>query len=218
MTGKILDDTMDCIDRTSVLPVIVIDDPERAPDTASALTAGGLPCGEITLRTPAALAAIKRIAEHHPEFLVGAGTVLTQEQVDAAFDAGARFIVTPGFDEAVVYRAMELGVPIVPGVATATEIQRVLRAGLSRAKLFPAGALGGVGVVQAFAGPFPDLRLLPSGGVSLANAEEYLREPNVFAISGSWMASRAMIRDGAFAEIEVASRAIAVLAERRSGP
>lgn len=217
MTATIRNGTMELIDRTRVVPVIVIDDPERGPDTASALAAGGIPCGEITLRTPAALAAIERIASRHPEFVIGAGTVLTEEDVDAAVDAGARFIVTPGFDESVVHRAMELSVPIVPGVATATEIQRALKKGLSRVKLFPAGALGGVGVVQAFTGPFPDLRFLPSGGVSLANAEEYLREPSVFAISGSWMASRAMIRDRAFAEIEAASRAIAVRAERRNG-
>lgn len=200
------------IDDTRVVPVIVIDDPGRAPDTASALEAGGIFCGEITLRTPEALAAIERIARENPGFIVGAGTILSTYHVDSAIEAGAHFLVSPGFDEVVVSRALERGIPIIPGVATATEIQRALKMGLTRVKFFPAGVLGGVGALRALSGPFPEVRFLPSGGVSVANAREFLQDPSVFAISGSWMATREMIDQGAFAEIQLAARVIADLA------
>lgn len=169
-----------------IVPVVVLDDASFAPDLAEALTAGGIPCAEITLRTPAALAAIRAVAGR-PGFAVGAGTVTTVAQVDAAVDAGATYLVSPGFDDAVALRALERGVALVPGVATATEIQRAVAAGLDHLKLFPAAAVGGTAAVKAFAGPFPDVRFLPSGGVSADNARAYLDLPGVFAVSGSWM-------------------------------
>ncbi|MEV7756118.1 bifunctional 4-hydroxy-2-oxoglutarate aldolase/2-dehydro-3-deoxy-phosphogluconate aldolase [Microbacterium sp. NPDC089180] len=175
-----------------IVPVVVLDDASFAPDLADALAAGGIPCAEITLRTPAALEAIRAIAGRS-DFAVGAGTVTTVAQVDAAVDAGATYLVSPGFDDAVAERAAARGVPLVPGIATATEIQRAVAAGLDHLKVFPAAAVGGPAALRAFAGPFPDVRFLPSGGVSAANAGEYLALPSVFAVSGSWMVPAAAL-------------------------
>lgn len=183
-----------------IVPVVVIDDAAHAPELADALASGGIRCAEITLRTPAGLDAI-RATGGRPDFVVGAGTVLTTDQVDAAADAGARFLVSPGLDDAVISRAAERGIPIVPGVATATEIQRALSRGIRHLKLFPAGLVGGLAAVRAFAGPFPDVRFLPSGGISVDNAREYLASPSVFAVSGSWMVPTAAVAAGDFAEV-----------------
>ena len=188
------------------VPVIVLDDARQAVPLAEALLRGGISCAEITLRTdagPAAIAAASAVAD----FIVGAGTVLTPDDVDRVVDAGARFVVSPGLAEDVVERAIEHGLEVIPGVATATEVQRALRLGLSRLKLFPAGPLGGIAAVRALAGPFPDVRFLPSGGVTAENAGEYLASPSVFAVSGSWMATRDLIAAGDFAAIERLSRA-----------
>ncbi|KTS04207.1 bifunctional 4-hydroxy-2-oxoglutarate aldolase/2-dehydro-3-deoxy-phosphogluconate aldolase [Microbacterium testaceum] len=183
---------VDVLHGSLIVPVVVLDDASFAPDLADALTAGGIPTAEITLRTPAALDAIRAVAGRSG-FAVGAGTVTTVAQVEAAVDAGATYLVSPGFDDAVIERAAELGIPFIPGVATATEIQRAIAAGLDRLKLFPAGAVGGPTALKAFAGPFPDVRFLPSGGVSAANAGEYLALGNVFAVSGSWMVPAAAL-------------------------
>ena len=188
------------------VPVIVLDDARQAVPLAEALLRGGIGCAEITLRTdagPAAIAAASAVAD----FIVGAGTVLTPDDVDRVVDAGARFVVSPGLAEDVVERAIEHGLEVIPGVATATEVQRALRLGLSRLKLFPAGPLGGIAAVRALAGPFPDVRFLPSGGVTAENAGEYLASPSVFAVSGSWMATRDLIAAGDFAAIERLCRA-----------
>ena len=201
------DETVEQLASIRIVPVVVIDDAARAPELVAALGAGGIGCAEITLRTDDGLAAIAAAASAAPEFLVGAGTVLTVEQVDRSVDAGARFIVSPGFDDEVVARAQERGVAVVPGVATGTEIIRARRAGLSQLKFFPAVPLGGVAAISALAGPFGDVRFLPSGGLTLQNAAEFLALESVFAVSGSWMASRAMIADGSFDEVERSSRA-----------
>ncbi|GAA5210600.1 bifunctional 4-hydroxy-2-oxoglutarate aldolase/2-dehydro-3-deoxy-phosphogluconate aldolase [Microbacterium kyungheense] len=189
-----------------IVPVVVIDDAGRAPDLADALAAGGIRCAEITLRTPAGLDAIRATAGRS-DFVVGAGTVLTPDQVDAAADAGAQFLVSPGLDDAVIARAAERGIPIVPGVATATEIQRAVSRGIHHLKLFPAGLVGGGAAVRAFAGPFPDVKFLPSGGVSVDNAAEYLASPSVFAVSGSWMVPTAAIAAGDFDTVRALSAA-----------
>lgn len=183
------------LEQERIIPVVVIDDAAVAPDVASALAAGGIRCAEITLRTPAGLAALALSADV-PHFLVGAGTVLTAEDVERCASAGARFIVSPGFDDDVVARARSLGLAVLPGVATPTEIQRALRAGIDVLKFFPADRLGGLATISAFSGPFPDVRFVPSGGVNPGNAVEYLNHPGVFAISGSWMVPRDAIRAG----------------------
>ena len=199
--------TIERLESIRVVPVVVIDDAARAPDLVSALWAGGIGCAEITLRTDDGLAALAGAASAIPEFLLGAGTVLTAEQVDRSVDAGARFIVSPGFDDEVVARAQERGVAVLPGIATATELMRARRAGLTHVKFFPAVPLGGVAALTALAGPFGDVRFLPSGGISLVDAPGFLALDSVFAVSGSWMASRAMIAGGSFDEIEKSSRA-----------
>ena len=189
-----------------IVPVIVIDDPAHAGELAAALVEGGIRAAEVTLRTPAGLDAMAAMAAHG-DLIVGAGTVLTPEQVDACAAAGAQFIVSPGFDEDVVARAQEAGLGMLPGVATATEVQRALRSGLTELKLFPADRLGGIAMIDSLRGPFPDLRFMPSGGVGASNAVEYLAHPGVFAISGSWMATRAAIASGDFEGIRAASAA-----------
>lgn len=194
------------LDGERFVPVIVLDDPARAVPLAEALQRGGIRCAEITLRTAATLDAIAAIRDV-PDFTVGAGTVLTPDDVDRVADAGARFVVSPGLAEDVVERARARGLDVVPGVATATEVQRAVRLGLDRLKLFPAAPLGGLAMIRALAGPFPDVRFLPSGGVTAADAAEYLASPHVFAVSGSWMATRELIAAGHFATIERLSRA-----------
>jgi 2-dehydro-3-deoxyphosphogluconate aldolase/(4S)-4-hydroxy-2-oxoglutarate aldolase len=174
-------------------------------DAAGALRAGGIGCMEITLRTAAGLDAISRVAESGGT-LVGAGTVLDPTDVDRVADAGARFIVTPGFDREVVDRALERGLDILPGTATATDVQAALRAGLSAVKLFPADRLGGLGLISSLAGPFPDVAFVPSGGVGPANLAEYLAHPNVPAVSGSWMIARDLLASRDANAIERLSR------------
>jgi 2-dehydro-3-deoxyphosphogluconate aldolase / (4S)-4-hydroxy-2-oxoglutarate aldolase len=186
-------------------PVIVIDDAAKALDVAAALTAGGIGCAEITLRTPDGIAAVSAISDL-ADFVVGAGTVLTVDEVDRCVDAGAQFLVSPGFDEDVVERAQSHGTPILPGVATATEIQRAVRAGLDVLKFFPADRLGGLETIAALAAPFPTVRFVPSGGVSATNLADYLRHSAIFAVSGSWMAARDSIAAGNFKLIEQLSR------------
>jgi len=188
-----------------IVPVVTIDDATRTQRLVEALIAGGIGCVEIALRTPDAMRAIAA-ASGVPDFVVGAGTVLTAEDVDRVVDAGATFVVSPGLDDEVVARCLDLGVQVIPGVATATEIQRALRWGLNHLKLFPASTVGGVAAIEQFAGPFPVVRFLPSGGVNASNASEYAESTSVFAVSGSWMATRAMIADSDFDEITRLSR------------
>lgn len=192
--------TLDAIRLAKIVPVVVIDDAAVAPDVVAALQAGGIHCAEITLRTAAGIAAIAATAGTSG-FTLGAGTVLSTADVDACVDAGAQFVVSPGFDRVVVEYALNLGVAALPGIATATEIQAALGVGLTVVKLFPADRLGGLDTVKAFSGPFPDLQFMPSGGVGLHNAREYLDHPSIFAISGSWMAGRAAIAAGDFESI-----------------
>ena len=189
-----------------MLPVVVIDDASVARPMAEALIAGGIRCAEITLRTPAGLEAIRE-ASQVDGFLVGAGTVLTTQQVDACVDAGAHFIVSPGLDSDVVARAGTHDVAMIPGVATATELQRAVQLGLSLLKIFPVASLGGPAFLSALAGPFPDVRFVPSGGVSLESAADYLAVPSVAAISGSWLTPRSALLDRDFATIERLARA-----------
>jgi len=184
-----------------IVPVVVLDDPARAAGLARALAAGGIGCAEVTLRTPAALDAIRAMAEV-PDFTVGAGTVLDRAQLDAVLAAGARFVVSPGYDDELVEATRAAGIGVLPGVATASEVQRAVRAGLDAVKFFPADRLGGLGTIAALAGPFPRMGFVPSGGVTAASAAEYLAHPSVPAVSGSWMAPRAAVADGDFGLIE----------------
>jgi 2-dehydro-3-deoxyphosphogluconate aldolase / (4S)-4-hydroxy-2-oxoglutarate aldolase len=178
-----------------VVPVVVIDDETIAGPLADALVAGGLPCAEVTFRTEAAPNAIRALSRRG-DILVGAGTVVSASQVDLAVDCGARFIVSPGFGVDVVRRAQERGVLVIPGVATASELQAAVSAGLSAVKLFPSEQLGGLRMISALSAPFPDVRFMPSGGISVANAAAYLDHEAVFAVGGSWMVPRTLLANG----------------------
>jgi 2-dehydro-3-deoxyphosphogluconate aldolase/(4S)-4-hydroxy-2-oxoglutarate aldolase len=191
---------LDAIGTSRVLPVLVIEEARQALPVARALKAGGLPCAEVTFRTPAAADAIRAIATD-PEIAIGAGTVLTPEQVNLAADAGARYIVTPGFSAKVVRACQDRAIPVIPGVATATEIQMALDAGLELVKLFPVEAIGGLKTLEALSAPFPAMRFIPTGGINARNLKEYLTYPAVFAVGGSWMAPARLIRAGDFDEI-----------------
>jgi 2-dehydro-3-deoxyphosphogluconate aldolase/(4S)-4-hydroxy-2-oxoglutarate aldolase len=183
-----------------VVPVVVLDDLAHALPLAEALTEGGLPVAEVTLRTPVAVEAIRVLAAE-TQLLVGAGTVISAEQVDAAVEAGADFVVSPGFSSSVVLRCAELGVPAIPGVATATEVLAALDQGLAVLKHFPAEAIGGIPALKALSGPFPDVRFVPTGGVSPANLADYLAAPSVVAVGGSWMVAPDLVANGDFASI-----------------
>lgn len=179
----------DDLGRSRRLPVVVLDGAASASAVIDSLVAGGLGTVEITLRTAAGLPAIEALASR-TDVRVGAGTVVTMAQVDAVVEAGARFVVTPGFDRAVVERCLEHGVPVLPGVATPGEVMAALGLRLDVVKLFPARLLGGPHMVDALAGPFPGLRVVPSGGVTAANEAAYLARPSVLAVSGTWVKHR----------------------------
>jgi 2-dehydro-3-deoxyphosphogluconate aldolase/(4S)-4-hydroxy-2-oxoglutarate aldolase len=178
-----------------VVPVLTVPSPATAGPLADALAAGGARCAEVTFRTTGAERVLKEMAAHGG-LAVGAGTVLTPEQAERAVEAGARFVVSPGFDEEVVAKCRELGVPVVPGIATATELTRALRAGLDTVKLFPAEPLGGIPVLRALAAPFPQMRFMPTGGIGAEQLAGYLAEPAVLAVGGSWMATAAHLERG----------------------
>jgi 2-dehydro-3-deoxyphosphogluconate aldolase/(4S)-4-hydroxy-2-oxoglutarate aldolase len=189
-------DVLSRLSEIHVLPVVVIDDPGQAVSLARALVAGGVPCAEVTLRTPGAVEALRAMAGV-PDFVVGCGTALSAEQVDASVEAGATFVVSPGLADSVADRCRVLGVPHVPGVATATEVMRARAAGFTVQKFFPAAQLGGAAAISALAGPFPDLRFVPSGGVGLAEAASY-RGDAVHSISTSWITPRDAVAAGRF--------------------
>jgi 2-dehydro-3-deoxyphosphogluconate aldolase/(4S)-4-hydroxy-2-oxoglutarate aldolase len=183
-----------------LLPVLTVPSVASAGPLADALAAGGARCAEVTFRTPDADRVVKAMAAHGA-LTVGAGTVLTAEQAERAVAAGARFLISPGFDDEVIAKAGELGVPVVPGVATATELMRALRAGLDTVKLFPAEPLGGTGMLRALAAPFPQARFVPTGGIGPGQLPAYLGHPSVLAVGGSWMATPGLLKSGDYVEI-----------------
>lgn len=177
----------------AVLPVIIADDRDCADSLGDALVAGGLPLAEVTLRTPAALDVIRVLAQR-TDILVGAGTVLTADQVDASVDAGAAFIVSPGLSRAVVGRCLDRAVLPIPGAVTATEVQAALEFGLDTVKFFPAESAGGSAAISALAAPFASMSFVPTGGVNDSNLDSYLALPSVIAVGGSWMVPRELVR------------------------
>ncbi|WP_330351086.1 bifunctional 4-hydroxy-2-oxoglutarate aldolase/2-dehydro-3-deoxy-phosphogluconate aldolase [Streptomyces sp. NBC_00582] len=183
-----------------IMPVLTVPDVATAAPLADALARGGARCAEVTFRTPDAERVVKAMAAHGG-LTVGAGTVLTPEQAERAVAAGARFVVSPGFDAEVVRKCRELQVPVVPGVGTATELMRVLREGLDTVKLFPAEPLGGIGMLKALAAPFPPARFVPTGGIGPLQLPVYVRHPAVLSVGGSWMATAGHLERGEYAEI-----------------
>lgn len=184
-----------------VIPVIVLQRSADAVHVAEALIEGGIPIFEFTLRTEAALPAIGEIAKQFPDALTGAGTVLDQSQARQAIDAGARFIVSPGLDGEVVETAQAAGIPVVPGAATASEVQRARNHGLRLLKLFPAGIAGGIPMLKALSSVFSGVEFVPTGGVSADNLGDYLALPNVAAVGGSWLTPATSIAEGRFEDI-----------------
>jgi 2-dehydro-3-deoxyphosphogluconate aldolase/(4S)-4-hydroxy-2-oxoglutarate aldolase len=178
---------LDQIAASGLVPVVKLERAEDAPELARTLAVAGLPCIEITFRTAAAAAAIRAIRAEVPEVLVGAGTVVSLDQLERALDAGAAFVVSPGLSAEVVRACLDRSVPVLPGVYTPTEVIHAMDLGLSAMKLFPASSAGGAAYLRALGGPFPQVRFVPTGGIDLGDLEAYLRVPSVLAVGGSWM-------------------------------
>ena len=185
-----------------IVPVIKIEDAAKAVPLAKALANGGLPLAEVTFRTAAAADAIRNIATEMPEMLVGAGTVLTTEQVDKAVEAGAKFIVSPGFNPKIVKYCIEKGVPVCPGCATCGEMEQAMELGLDVVKFFPAEAIGGLNVIKSVSAPYAKLKFMPTGGINEDNILSYLKNPKILACGGSFMVKDSLIKEGKFDEIE----------------
>ena len=189
------------IEKCVLVPVIKLDSADRATPLARTLRDGGLPVAEVTFRTAAAGQSIRNISRDVPEVLLGAGTVLTVDQVKEAVDSGASFIVTPGFNPSVVDYCVEHGIAITPGINNPTGVEAALARGIDVVKFFPAEASGGVKMLKAMAAPYTEVRYVPTGGVSAANLAEYLALPAVFAVGGSWMVPADSIQSGDFEAI-----------------
>ena len=194
-----------------VIPVVTIEDAAHAVPLARTLLAGGIRTIEITLRTPVALDAIRAVASEAPEMIVGAGTVLSEQDLGSAFAAGARYALSPGATPKLLAAARDRAAPFIPGVATAGEIQVGLECGFTCFKLFPAEQLGGPAVLKSLGGPFPGVRFCPTGGVTIEKAPSYLALKNVLCVGGSWIATSDKIKAGDWAGIETAARQAATL-------
>ena len=199
------------IGQLRLVPVVVLEDARHAEPLAEALLAGDLPCAEITFRTLAAPEAIRRFS-HYREICLGAGTILTVDQVKAAVDAGATFIVSPGFNPNVVRYCVDNTIPITPGICTPTEISMGLEFGLSIFKFFPAEAYGGVKTLKAISAPFSMIKFIPTGGIDTRNIREYLSMQQVYACGGSWMVTKELISGGRFDEVTaLAKEAVSIV-------
>ena len=184
-----------------VVPVVVLEDTKDAAPLAKALVEGGLPCAEVTFRTEAAEASIRLMAEQYPEMLIGAGTVLTKEQVNAAVKAGAKFIVSPGFDPEIVDYCLEKEIPVLPGCISPSEVAQAVKRGLNIVKFFPAETAGGLAMIKAMAAPYTSLKFMPTGGINAKNLEEYLSCDKILCCGGSWMVKGDLVKAGKFDKI-----------------
>ena len=196
----------------AVVPVVVLDDAEDAAPLADALVKGGLPCAEVTFRTEAAEESIRIMSEKYPEMLVGAGTVLTTEQVDRAVAAGAKFIVSPGFDPEIVDYCMEKNIPVFPGCVSPSEVAQAVKRGLKVVKFFPAEQAGGLAMLKAMAAPYTMLKFMPTGGINTKNLKEYLGFSKILCCGGSWMVKGDMIKNKEFDKITEMTREATELA------
>lgn len=196
----------------AVVPVVVLDDAEDAAPLAEALVKGGIPCAEVTFRTEAAEESIRIMSEKYPEMLVGAGTVLTTEQVDRAVAAGAKFIVSPGFDPEIVDYCMEKNIPVFPGCVSPSEVAQAVKRGLKVVKFFPAEQAGGLAMLKAMAAPYTMLKFMPTGGINTKNLKEYLGFSKILCCGGSWMVKGDMIKNKEFDKITEMTREVTELA------
>ena len=190
------------IQKMGVVPVVVLNDAKDAAPLAKALCEGGLPCAEVTFRTDAAEESIRIMTTEFPEMFVGAGTVLTTSQVDRAVAAGAKFIVSPGFDPEIVDYCLSKEIPVFPGCITPSEVSQAVKRGLKVVKFFPAEQFGGVATIKALAAPFTGVKFMPTGGVNAKNLESYLSCDKIVACGGSWMVKGDLVKDGKFDEIK----------------
>ena len=186
-----------------VVPVVVLNDVKDAEPLADALVKGGLPCAEVTFRTDAAAESIRLISETYPDMLVGAGTVLTTEQVDLAVKSGAKFIVSPGFDPEIVDYCLKKNIPVFPGCISPSEVAQAVKRGLKVVKFFPAEQAGGIAMIKAMAAPYQNLKFMPTGGINTGNLKDYLSCDKILCCGGSWMVKGDMIRNGEFDQIQV---------------
>ena len=200
------------LDVAPVIPVVVLDDPTKAVPLARALAAGGLPIVELTLRTPSALESVRRIAAEVPEVLVGAGTILSARQAQRAAAAGAQFLVSPGSTPALLAAMDDTGLPYLPGTSTVSEMLAVAEHGHTAMKFFPAEAAGGAPYLASLAGPLPDLRFCPTGGITAASAASYLRLPNVGCVGGSWLTPADAVAAGDWPRIAALAAEVALVA------
>ena len=199
-----------------VVPVVVLEDAKDAKPLAEALVEGGLPVVEVTFRTAAAEESIRIMAEAYPDMLVGAGTVLSVEQAQRAVNAGAKFIVSPGFDEEVVDWCLANNVPVYPGIITPSEATKAVKRGLKIVKFFPAEQFGGVATIKALAAPFTTLKFMPTGGINAKNIRDYLTNSKIIAFGGSWMVKGDLVKAGDFAKIkELVKEAVDLVMEIR---
>ncbi len=206
----------DRFQQIGVIPVVALPDAALAVPLAEALLEGGLACAEITFRTDAAAAALPLIRQRFPEFLLGAGTVLTTRQADLAIDAGAQFVVAPGTNPAVIDHVLERDVPMLPGAATPSDVEIALARGIELVKFFPAEQFGGVATLKAYAGPYHRVRWVPTGGISPANLAAYLALPQVVACGGSWMVRPDLLAARDFAAVtRLTAEAVAIVAAAR---
>ena len=200
----------------AVVPVVVLDDAEDAAPLAEALVKGGIPCAEVTFRTEAAEESIRIMSEKYPEMLVGAGTVLTTEQVDRAVAAGAKFIVSPGFDPEIVDYCLEKKIPVFPGCISPSEVAQAVKRGLKVVKFVPAEQAGGLAMLKAMAAPYTMLKFMPTGGINTKNLKEYLGFSKILCCGGSWMVKGDMIKNKEFDKItEMTKEAVELAAAAR---
>ena len=199
-----------------VVPVVVLEDEKAAVPLAKALVQGGLPCAEVTFRTEAAAESIRLMSEAYPDMLVGAGTVLTTEQVDLAVKSGAKFIVSPGFDPEVVDYCLEKNIPVLPGCITPSEVAQAVKRGLKVVKFFPAEQAGGIAMIKAMAAPYYNVKFMPTGGISPKNLKDYLSCDKILCCGGSWMVKGDLVKNGEFDKIQMLVKEAKELAERSS--
>ncbi|MDO4553828.1 MAG: bifunctional 4-hydroxy-2-oxoglutarate aldolase/2-dehydro-3-deoxy-phosphogluconate aldolase [Lachnospiraceae bacterium] len=201
-----MNEILEKIQKIGIVPVVVLNDPKDAAPLAKALCEGGLPCAEVTFRTDAAEESIRIMAEQFPEMLVGAGTVLTTEQVDRAVNAGAKFIVSPGLNPKVVKYCVDRDIPVTPGTSNPSDVEQAIELGLEVVKFFPAEAAGGLNMIKSMAAPYTNIKFMPTGGINAKNINEYLAFPKILACGGSWMVKGDLVKAGKFDEITALTR------------
>lgn len=212
-----MNEVIEKLKKTGIVPVVVIENEEDALPLARALCNGGLPCAEVTFRTSAAASAIRMIKEAYPQMCVGAGTVLTKQQVDEAVASGSEFIVSPGLNPNIVTYVLEKGIPMLPGTCTPSDIERALELGLTQVKFFPAEPSGGLPMIKALAAPYVDVEFMPTGGINIQNVREYLSYKRIMCVGGTWMVKPQLIQEKRFDEIEKLAREAADIVKEVRG-